>query len=258
MVRGESCALGGTSPVLGATMPAARGNGSTHSEGDWARLEAERQRLSESLALAERERQLLGYEIHDSVIQDLTAAVMRLEEAGRQATFALPASQESYATGLRLLRESIANARQMIDSLTPQARSEADLSMSLRRLALKFRTDLALPVTFECQANDLRLPPPTQHLLLRIAQEGLFNAWKHAQAGQVVLGLAKNRDELTLSIVDDGIGFDPSQMLAGHFGLEGIRARARILGALLNITSSPGRGTNIEVQLALPPGAHHA
>src|SRR5438105_9172247 len=82
-----------------------------------ADLEAERRRLAEALALAERDRQLLGYEIHDGVVQDLTAAAMHLESAGAQAQFASVEAGENYAGGLRLLRESIAEARRLIRGL---------------------------------------------------------------------------------------------------------------------------------------------
>src|SRR3954470_19449167 len=80
-------------------------------------LRAECHRLSEALALAQRDRQLLGYEIHDGVVQDLTAAAMLLEGAGRQATFASSEVKENYAGGLRLLQESIAEARRLIHGI---------------------------------------------------------------------------------------------------------------------------------------------
>src|SRR5437870_3217244 len=83
-------------------------------EADRASLEAECRRLTQALALAERDRQLLGYEIHDGVVQDLTAAAMLLEGSGRQATFTSPENHESYASGVRLLQETIAKARRLI------------------------------------------------------------------------------------------------------------------------------------------------
>jgi signal transduction histidine kinase len=239
-------------------MSAVRGSETAHSEDDWARLEAERQRLAQALDLTERDRQLLGYEIHDHLVQDLTAAAMLLEGAAPQLTFHSSDAQESYTAGLRLLRDSIAGARQLIDSQVALADGTTDFRMLLRRLVEKFRTELALPVQFECQAEDVRLPPSVQHLLLRIAQESLFNAWKHAQASRVTLHLARISDQLTLSIADDGVGFDPNQRRAGSFGLEGIHARSAALGAKLVIDSSPGRGTRIEVTLNLPAGVSHA
>src|SRR5262245_41540375 len=98
---------------------------------DPAQLQAECHRLAEALALAERDRQLLGYEIHDGVVQDLTAAAMQLEGAGRQASFASPDGQESYAGGLRLLHESMAEARRLIRGLATVELDERGLVSAL-------------------------------------------------------------------------------------------------------------------------------
>jgi signal transduction histidine kinase len=219
---------------------------------DASALEAERQRLAEALALLERDCQLLGYEIHDGIVQDLTAAAMLLEAAGPQATFASSESQESYAGGLRLLRDSIAQARQLIRGLATVELDESGLPLALRRLVDKFRSDHALPATLECQTESLRLPASVQHLLFRIAQEALYNVWKHAQASRVLVRLAQTGGELELTISDDGVGYDPSRISAGHFGLEGMHARARILGAHLQIESAATQGTRITVRLTVP------
>lgn len=240
-------------PVLGDSMSATRSLETARSASELSQLQAERQRLAEALSIAERDRQLLGYEIHDSIVQDLTAAAMLLDGAARHATFSSAESQESFATGLRLLRESIAGARQLIGGLTPVSESEADLRLMLRRLVNKFRTDHSLPVTFESGMDELRLPGPVAHMLARIAQEALFNVWKHSQAAEAVVRIAKNKGELVLSVSDNGVGFDTSQRREGHFGLEGIRARAQTLGAQLTIDSSLGRGTRLTVMLTAPP-----
>src|SRR5262245_51246886 len=209
---------------------------------DPAAAQAEVRRLSEALALAERDRQLLGYEIHDGLVQDLTAAAMHLESAGREARFSSAEMQENYAGGLRLLRESIAQARQLIRGLATVELDRQGLAAALERLAQKFRADLGLAATFHSDASKLALPASVQHLLLRIAQEALFNAWKHAQAGGVELQLTSTRGELTLTISDNGVGFDPQHVPGGHFGLESMRARANALGAALAIDSAPGQG----------------
>jgi NarL family two-component system sensor histidine kinase YdfH len=90
------------------------------------------------------------------------------------------------------------------------------------------------------------------HLLLRIVQESLYNAWKHARASEVEVRLGTSGDKLELIISDNGIGFDPGQVPAGHFGLEGIRARARVLGASLLLDTAPSHGTRVVVQLTVP------
>jgi signal transduction histidine kinase len=216
-------------------------------------LEAERRRLTEALALAERDRQILGYEIHDGVVQDLTAAAMLLEGAGRQAAFTSPEGRENYFGGVRLLQESLAEARRLIRGVVTVELDERGLVSALARLVDKFRTDHALPVSFSCNVESLNLPGSIQHLLLRIAQDSLYNVWKHARASEVELRLARRGDRLELSISDNGIGFDPAHIAPGHFGLEGIRARARVLGADLLLDTAPDHGTRVVVELTAPP-----
>lgn len=216
-------------------------------------LEAECRRLAEALSLSERDRQLVGYEIHDGLVQDLTAAALLLEGSERQATFATGDAQASFAKGLQLLRDSISAARQMVRGATSLDVDGGDFVAALSRLVGKFRTEHGLPITFSGAAEHLRLPASVRYLLLRIAQEALFNAWKHSQAGQVTVRLTRHNDTLDLLIADDGVGFDPLQVPAGHFGLDGIRARAGILGAKLNVTSNPGQGTQVSVQVSTSP-----
>lgn len=218
---------------------------------DPAALAAEVRRLNDALALAERDRQLLGYEIHDGIVQDLAAAAMLLESAGQQATFASPELQGNHAGGLRLLRDSIAEARRLIRGLATVELDERGLISALVRLIDKFRADLAVPATFTCDAGGLKLPASAQHLLLRIAQEALFNIWKHARATHVGVELKSTGRELQLTIADNGAGFDPEHTPAGHFGVEGMRARAKVLGATLTIDSAVGSGTRISVSLPL-------
>lgn len=214
-------------------------------------LEAERRRLTEALALAERDRQLFGYEIHDGVIQDLTAAAMLLEGAGRQATFASPEDRDNYVGGVRLLHESIAEARRLIGGQATVELDERGFVSALERLTSKFKVDRGMPVVLVCQGGKIELPSSVQHLLLRIAQESLHNVWKHAGATEVELSLVRNDDSLELTIADNGVGFEPGAVSPGHFGLEGIRARAQVLGANLLLDTAPNRGTRVVVRLPM-------
>jgi signal transduction histidine kinase len=217
------------------------------------RLAAECRRLTEALALAERDRQFVGYEIHDGVVQDLTAAAMLLEGAGRHAAFATPEQKENFEGGVRLLHESIAEARRLIRGLATVELDERGLVSALQRLVTKFRVDHGLPVSFHCSLADAALPTSTQHLLLRIAQESLYNVLKHARAGEVEVRLAEAEGKIELTIADNGVGFDPAHVPPGHFGLEGIRARARVLSAELVFDTAPNHGTRVVVRLAPPP-----
>jgi len=220
---------------------------------DEAQLDTERRRLAEALSLAERDRQLLGFEFHDAVVQDLTAAAMLLEGAGRQATFASPEVESSYAGGLRLLQQGIAEARLLIRGSSSLELDAGGLLPALARLVEKFRADMGLPVRLVLDAGPLKLPVSVEHLLLRITQESLYNVWKHARATDVEVRLARDGERLELCIADNGVGFEPAQLPAGHFGLDGIRARAAVLGAHLLFDTAPQHGTRVLVQLTVPP-----
>jgi signal transduction histidine kinase len=219
-----------------------------------AELRAECRRLTDALALAERDRQLLGYEIHDGVVQDLTAAAMLLEGTGRQATFASPEVRENFDGGLRLLQDAIAEARQLIRGVTTTVElDDRGFIPAVSLLVEKFRTEHGLPVKLDGEVGEISLPLSAQHLLLRILQEALYNVAKHARASEVEVRLARSGDQLELTVADNGVGFEPTHVPAGHFGLESIRARARLLGADLLFDTAPQHGTRVIVRLNLPP-----
>jgi signal transduction histidine kinase len=221
-------------------------------ENEVSRVTAECRRLAEALSLAQRDLQLLGFEIHDGVVQDLTAAAMLLEGAARQATFASPEGKQSYEGGVRLLQDSIAAARQLIQGATTVAVDGGGIVPALDRLVEKFRADHGLPVTLTCDVEDLELPGSVEHLLLRIAQESLSNVWKYAWATEVEVRLGIREEKLELVVSDNGVGFDPDRIPPGHFGLEGITARASILGADVLFDTAPHHGTRIVVRLTPP------
>jgi signal transduction histidine kinase len=221
---------------------------------DEPQLRAECNRLTEALKLAERDQQLLGYEIHDGVLQDLTAAAMLLDGAAQQATFASADGKSSFEGGVRLLQEAIAAARRLIEGSTVFHQHDRGLVVELTHLVAKFREEHGLPVTFvRGVESDPRLLHSEEHLLLRIAQESLNNARKHARASEVEVSLGVNEARLELAIADNGAGFDPTLVPPGHHGLESIRARARVLHADLLIDTAPHHGTRIVVRLPPPP-----
>jgi signal transduction histidine kinase len=226
-------------------------NATEHLRDELADLQAERQRLVETLSLAERDRQLLGYELHDGIVQDLAAAVMHLEDAAQQIASAPPATRESLHRGIELVRGAIAEARRLIGGVAAIELSDVGLIAALERLADKYRDEFGLDLSFSCEAAEPNLSPAARLMLLRIAQEALNNAWKHARSSRVQIRLSGAGGALELSVADSGPGFNV-QSRPLHFGLDGMRARAHILGADLNIDSRAGQGTRIVVRLALP------
>jgi signal transduction histidine kinase len=98
--------------------------------------------------------------------------------------------------------------------------------------------------------DDFELPPEINQVFYRIAQEALNNIVKHARATRVVINILCEPDEIEMSIVDDGRGFDPNEVLATSMGLSIMRERAQGIGATLTVSSEVGHGTQIICSLA--------
>jgi signal transduction histidine kinase len=212
-----------------------------------ARLQAERDMLARSLTLVERDRQLIGHEIHDGIVQDMTAAAMLLESCTDHLHDAPQADQQRLAKSLQILRSAIVEARRLMQGLLPIELSPRGIVGSLADLCARCQRDHAIDVDFQADTRVQHLPATTETILLRIAQEALNNVWKHSGAAAAQVRLFQLGDELTLSVHDAGRGFNPQSLPAKQFGLAGIRGRAELLGGRTAIESSPGQGTTIYV-----------
>ncbi|WP_340540365.1 sensor histidine kinase [Nocardioides sp. GXZ039] len=195
--------------------------------------------------LAERAR--LAREIHDTVAQGMSSVQMLLHAAERS---------DPEGPGLahvRLARETaadvLAETRQFIRELSPPGLDKG-LPSALRRLA---ETQAAMNgLQIEVSARDgVELPMPVQTALLRVAQGALANVVQHAGATQVVIALTDDGAHTTLSVADDGVGFDPAAVRAASpsdsFGLRAIRERIAQIGGTVEVESEPGAGTTLAV-----------
>ena len=214
-----------------------------------AALQAERKLLTQSLEYHERDRQLLAFEIHDGIIQDMTAALMFLESAGGQAALADEKARESYDHGLRLLRGSVEEARRLIGGLIPVQLDERGLVASLENLVLTFQSERGIEIDFAAEVQLRNLAAAVELIVLRIAQEALNNVGKHSQSPRAEVSLVQAGDELVLTVQDFGVGFDPAAVQPGRYGLTGIRERARLLGGQATIDSQPGQGTCVTARI---------
>lgn len=213
-----------------------------------AALKAERQRLVETLLLADRDRQMLGYELHDGIVQDLTAAAMMLEGSLHASSGLSEEQRTNVERAMALIRGGILEVRRLIGGLAAVELADLTLGESLEQLVARYRERNGLNATYEGDMQRLGLAPATRYLLLRIAQEALNNVWKHAPASRALVSLHERGGRLEMTIEDDGPGFDASHGKPGHFGLDGMRARAHVLGAELTIDSGAGQGTRIVVR----------
>ena len=104
-------------------------------------------------------------------------------------------------------------------------------------------------IDFRSRVTFSRLNPVVENVIYRIVQEGLSNARNHSKSKKIVVSLVQRGERLRIEVRDWGVGFDPKTVPENHFGVDGIRERARLLGGKCNIKSKPGEGTVVVVEL---------
>ncbi len=213
---------------------------------------AERSRRSRELGVAE-ERNRLAREIHDTLAQGLTALTLQLEMADALLEQDARRTRSSIQRALQLARESLQEARRSVLDLRAAPLDGQSLPDALQRLGEAFGLENDVECVVRNEGVTERLPARLEAGLYRLAQEALTNVAKHAQATTVVVTLARRDDTLSLTVEDDGVGFDPSLPVpagpSGGFGLAGMRERATLLGGELLVHSRPGEGVRLVVRI---------
>ncbi|HXG42579.1 MAG TPA: PAS domain S-box protein [Dehalococcoidia bacterium] len=223
------------------------------------RAEQERAGLLQRLLLAqEEERRRVSYDFHDGPVQ-LMAAALSFLDSFRSSQKRLDPNHP-VAAAHRYLSQALDEARRIISFLRPRELEEHGLVGALQRLASDMAAHSGIEVELDTDVGDLRLSPPVESALFRIAQEAVSNAVRHSGTTRLRIGLSRRGDELVLSVRDWGRGLPEGGILAegsGGVGLESMRERARFLGAQFSLHSWPGQGTQVTVTLPLPrPSAH--
>ena len=204
--------------------------------------------LRRLLDLEERDRELVAYDIHDGIAQFIAGALMHLQAAQREGR-GEPNTTE-VAEAVRLLRAAADETRRLIGDLRPADLGERSFAEAVGGLVAEARS-AGLAVEWKDDISTERLPRAVAAAIFRMVQESLSNVRKHAHATRVEVVIERVPRGLLLRVTDDGAGFDPGSVPAGHIGLEGIHRRARLLGATSRVTSHPGSGTSIAVEFPL-------
>lgn len=223
-----------------------------------ARILAEQHRTRQMLAAHERDRQLIAYEIHDGMVQDVTGALMHLEAFRQRSALEGERLSEEFDLSLQLLRDTIGEARHLISGLRPPILDELGLIAALDYLIGEHRTRSNLKIQFVHDVQFEKLEPLLESTVFRIAQEALNNVQRHSRADRAKVVLRQKGNRLRLSIRDWGVGFNPQRRLDHRFGIYGIRERARLLGGRARIESVLGQGTRILVDLPISYARHTA
>src|SRR5712691_3545389 len=209
----------------------------------------ERARLAEQSALLARsdERTRLAREIHDTLAQGLTAIALQIETAIRNVGRDPARVRERLEKALATARENLDEARRSVTNLRAGALEGRPLAQALASLVREFTSESGIRVTLETRGS-CALTLPVEAELYRIAEQALANVRQHARAKSVKIALTCTARNASLTIEDDGVGFDVRRVPAGRHGIEGMRERARIAGGTLRITSRRGKGTRIVVK----------
>ena len=218
-----------------------------------AALQATQRRL---ITEREDERKMLARELHDQMIQDLLGLNYRLEEVESVETYS--AIQHEVASIRQGIRNVVGELRQICSDLRPPTIDHHGLSGAIDSLAHEWagRNDIQLQLEIDPALG--RLPEMIELSVFRIVQEGLSNIRKHAAARRVRLSLQRTSSaSLLVRLEDDGRGLAVPADLASfsvskHFGLVGISERVALLGGVMNIESSKGGGTILQVEIPSP------
>jgi signal transduction histidine kinase len=203
----------------------------------------------------ERDRQLMAYEIHDGLVQDMTAGVWHLESLSQAIRNLNKQDSETMELALGLLRRSIGEARRLLSGLRPPILDEAGVVLAIQYLVAEQSVPGKLDIHFSHDVHFDRLDSLLEGTLFRIVQESLNNIKRHSRAVLAEVRLTQTGDRIQLLVRDFGCGFRLEDVPTDRFGLQGIRKRAALVGGHAEIDTAPGRGTRITVDLPLTPAS---
>jgi two-component system sensor histidine kinase UhpB len=216
------------------------------------RVETERRESARhALAAQEAERLRVARELHDEIGQTLTAVALRIERVAGELPAQAPALQEIVDT----VHHSLHDVRRIVRELRPEALDDLGLVDALISLCLRMEQQGAVKVLRELEGHLPPLSAEVELVIYRVAQEALTNALRHARASQVRVALARGQEgAVVLRVRDDGRGL-PQPLATKAGGLAGMRERAILIGADLEIDSPPGRGVEVSLTVASKDGS---
>jgi len=205
-------------------------------------LAAERERGAGGARGAERAR--IAREIHDAISQHLFA--LRMIAAGMRR--ADPGNQQARAIE-RISEEALRDMQALLTELRPASPDGAGLAPALQQICAAYHDRLGL--TVDASLDEVTVPAPVEHALLRVTQEACTNAVRHGHARRLAVSLTRQDGHVELAVRDAGAGFDPAAPQAGS-GLAHIQDRVAEVGGTVDIDSAPGRGTALTVRVPVP------
>jgi two-component system sensor histidine kinase UhpB len=206
------------------------------------RLEDERRDSARrALAAQEAERRRVATELHDEVGQTLTAVMLELDRMARAAPAEM---QQELAYARETAAASLEDVRRIARRLRPEALDDLGLVSALINLCERIEQATGVTVERRLDRSLQKLSGEAELVIYRIAQESITNAVRHSGATRIELALESNGSGVRLCIADDGEGFDAARQ-GGEGGIRGMRERALLIGARLDIGAAPAGGTRV-------------
>jgi signal transduction histidine kinase len=204
-----------------------------------------------SMVLAERTR--LSREIHDTLLQSLVGLTLQIDKAVRLVRASSPTATDHLVRMRKLAASYIRDARTSIWDLRAPVLESVDVITALDELGQRMVAEEGIAFKSTVVGEPRDLPPKIENNLLRIGQEAIANALRHAHATAITVELQFERSAVTLRVTDDGDGFTPDFTgdALGHYGLMNMRDRAKELGGGLSVSSKPKQGSVVEATVPL-------
>lgn len=197
------------------------------------------------------ERERMAHEIHDTLAQSFAGIGFQLQAISKEIPSQLPGLRQQVDLARALVRHSHAEAKRSVEPPSPEPLEKIDLLSALESSARAMVEGGSVEVSADCTGAQRSIPPQMVFSLVRIGQEAISNAVRHADPTHLEIAVVYEKHTVRLAVTDNGCGFVESGDLLG-FGLRGMHKRAAALSARLEIVSYPGRGTRIEVIAPLP------
>ena len=212
----------------------------------WLAYQARIQHLKRQFAVILAERIRIARELHDTLLQGFSGVTMEMQAlAQRLPSDSRKVLDEIIGDAANCLRE----VRHLLANLRHEQARRSGLGSAIARAASQANGGDVSRLKFDLEPVPALLSAHTEYNLLRIVQEAVTNAVNHSGASRINIVLRSHPKRIVLSVADDGSGFNTAGGVDGHYGLIGMKERAREIGADLNIASHPGEGTIITVEL---------
>ena len=220
--------------------------------------EIERLAEQERYAAVVRERLKIARDLHDTLAHSMMAMLTEVRLLKRLANADPSALPEELTRAEEAAHQGLKEARAAIAQMRFNPVRDAGLAAALGDLVTMFGERTGIPVDYTSDVPAGSYADERAESLFRIAEEALHNVDRHAKATRVTISLRGPSDGngLTMTVADDGVGFDPEAARPGHYGLAGLREQALLIGADLAIRSAPQEGTTIRVVLPSTPGSN--